>query len=132
MGTSVCEENELICNAEQCHCKTLLPLVEYKNLMRGHQGTAGNMGVYATAIPAGFLIDSRGPRPAVLIGSVALAAGYLPIHQGECLVPVNHIFANYLSVRLWSRINGSGSPMLLLLPHWFGKLHGFCSRHENM
>lgn len=33
-------------------------------------------------IPAGILIDTRGPRMGVLVGAIALAAGYFPIHKG--------------------------------------------------
>lgn len=31
----------------------------------------------------GLLVDSRGPRPAVLLGAIALGAGYFPIHRGK-------------------------------------------------
>lgn len=33
-------------------------------------------------IPAGLLIDSRGPRIGVLVGAACLAAGYFPIYKG--------------------------------------------------
>lgn len=42
-------------------------------------GNAGNIGMYATGIPAGLLIDSRGPRWGVLLGAIALACGYFPL-----------------------------------------------------
>ena len=44
-------------------------------------GLFGNLGMYSLGVPIGMLIDSRGPRPAVLAGSVLLAAGYFPLHQ---------------------------------------------------
>lgn len=42
----------------------------------------GNLGMYATGIPAGMLIDARGPRWGVAIGTVLFAAGYYPIAKG--------------------------------------------------
>lgn len=42
-------------------------------------GNAGNIGMYATGIPAGMLIDSRGPRWGVMLGAIALACGYFPL-----------------------------------------------------
>jgi len=43
-------------------------------------GAAGNVGAYAMGIPAGILIDTRGPRIGVLAGAACIAAGYFPIH----------------------------------------------------
>lgn len=45
-------------------------------------GVAGNVGMYASGIPAGLLIDKRGPRPAILLGAIALGTGYFPIRKG--------------------------------------------------
>lgn len=44
-------------------------------------GNAGNIGMYAMGIPAGLLIDSRGPRWGVLLGLICLACGYFPLHN---------------------------------------------------
>lgn len=44
-------------------------------------GTMGNMGMYASGIPLGYLVDSRGPHPGVLLGSIALGTGYFPIKR---------------------------------------------------
>jgi MFS family permease len=44
-------------------------------------GLFGNLGMYSLGVPIGMFIDSRGPRPAVLGGSVLLAVGYFPLHQ---------------------------------------------------
>ncbi|EEH05885.1 conserved hypothetical protein [Histoplasma capsulatum G186AR] len=44
-------------------------------------GAAGNLGMYASGIPVGLLIDSKGPRPGMLLGIVALGAGYFPMHR---------------------------------------------------
>jgi len=32
-------------------------------------------------IPVGILVDTKGPRPAVIMGALLLAAGYFPLHQ---------------------------------------------------
>ncbi|KAK5087072.1 hypothetical protein LTR05_004243 [Lithohypha guttulata] len=39
----------------------------------------GNLGMYATGIPAGMLIDARSPRWGVAVGTVFFAGGYYPI-----------------------------------------------------
>ncbi|KAL5629012.1 hypothetical protein BROUX41_002403 [Berkeleyomyces rouxiae] len=44
-------------------------------------GTCGNLGMYAVGIPIGIFVDSRGPRPAVLLGAVCLLAGYYSLHK---------------------------------------------------
>ncbi|KAF1811511.1 MFS general substrate transporter [Eremomyces bilateralis CBS 781.70] len=47
----------------------------YSNLI----GTCGNMGMYATGIPVGMFIDTKGPRPSMIFGSFCLGIGYFPI-----------------------------------------------------
>lgn len=42
----------------------------------------GNLGMYATGIPAGMLIDARSPRWGVAVGTVFFAGGYYPIAKG--------------------------------------------------
>lgn len=37
--------------------------------------------MYAVGLPVGILVDKKGPRPAVLLGSIMLALGYFPLHQ---------------------------------------------------
>ncbi|KAJ2969805.1 hypothetical protein NUW58_g9889 [Xylaria curta] len=44
-------------------------------------GLAGNLGMYLMGVPIGMFIDSRGPRPAVLAGSLLLGLGYLPLQR---------------------------------------------------
>jgi MFS family permease len=44
-------------------------------------GTAGNMGMYASGIPLGYMVDKKGPHPGILLGSIALGAGYFPIKK---------------------------------------------------
>ncbi|KAK2067792.1 hypothetical protein P8C59_001499 [Phyllachora maydis] len=43
-------------------------------------GLAGNLGMYSLGVPIGMFVDQRGPRPAVLVGSLLLGAGYIPFH----------------------------------------------------
>ncbi|KAL1305447.1 hypothetical protein AAFC00_002328 [Neodothiora populina] len=42
-------------------------------------GSAGNIGMYASGVPFGILIDTKGPRWSVLVGAIALACGYFPL-----------------------------------------------------
>ncbi|KAF9638099.1 Major facilitator superfamily [Lasiodiplodia theobromae] len=44
-------------------------------------GAAGNIGMYATGIPVGMLVDSKGPRPAAFLGAVLLILGYYPLQK---------------------------------------------------
>ncbi|KAI9736066.1 MAG: hypothetical protein M1818_006242 [Claussenomyces sp. TS43310] len=62
-------------------------------------GLAGNFGMYATGIPVGIFVDKRGPRPAVIVGSLLLALGYFPLRQAY--------------------IRGAGSMFLLCLYSFF-------------
>ncbi|KAF1992434.1 MFS general substrate transporter [Aulographum hederae CBS 113979] len=42
-------------------------------------GASGNLGMYASGIPLGWLVDKKSPRLAILIGGAALGLGYFPI-----------------------------------------------------
>ncbi|CAK7198271.1 hypothetical protein SEUCBS139899_000931 [Sporothrix eucalyptigena] len=44
-------------------------------------GLAGNLGMYSMGVPIGMFIDTKGPRPAVIAGSILLALGYFPLRQ---------------------------------------------------
>lgn len=44
-------------------------------------GLAANFGMYTMGIPIGIFVDARGPRPAVLAGTVLLAAGYFSLRR---------------------------------------------------
>ena len=44
-------------------------------------GAAGNVGMYASGIPFGHLVDTRGPRPGAVLGAILLGAGYFPIKK---------------------------------------------------
>ncbi|KAB5535256.1 major facilitator superfamily domain-containing protein [Coniochaeta sp. 2T2.1] len=41
-------------------------------------GLAGNLGMYSLGVPVGLFVDHKGPRPAVLAGSILLGLGYFP------------------------------------------------------
>ncbi|OHF03390.1 major facilitator superfamily transporter [Colletotrichum orchidophilum] len=43
-------------------------------------GLSANLGMYSLGVPVGMLVDHKGPRSAVIIGSVLLALGYFPFH----------------------------------------------------
>ncbi|PGH06532.1 hypothetical protein GX51_02357 [Blastomyces parvus] len=76
-------------------------------------GTAGNLGMYATGIPVGLLVDSKGPRPGILIGIVALGLGYFPLHrayvsgQGSMGVPALCFFMFLSGVGSGSGFSGA-------------------------
>jgi hypothetical protein len=42
----------------------------------------GNVGMYASGIPLGYMVD-RKPKYGVMLGAFALGAGYFPIKKGE-------------------------------------------------
>jgi hypothetical protein len=43
------------------------------------------MGMYASGIPMGYLVDTKGPQLAIIVGAAALGAGYYPIYFGSSL-----------------------------------------------
>jgi len=55
--------------------------------------------MYSMGIPIGIFVDTRGPRPAVIVGSILLALGYFPLRQAY--------------------VKGSGSMFLLCLYSFF-------------
>lgn len=44
-------------------------------------GAAGNMGMYASGIPFGHMVDTRGPKLGSVLGGLMLGAGYFPIKK---------------------------------------------------
>ena len=44
-------------------------------------GLAGNLGMYSMGVPIGLFVDHRGPRPAVIAGSLFLGLGYYPFRH---------------------------------------------------
>ncbi|KAF6836223.1 major facilitator superfamily transporter [Colletotrichum musicola] len=43
-------------------------------------GLSANLGMYSLGVPVGMLVDHKGPRSAVIGGSILLALGYFPFH----------------------------------------------------
>ena len=43
---------------------------------------AGNIGLYCSGFFTGYLTDTRGPRPALILGALALFWGYYPLYLG--------------------------------------------------
>ncbi len=81
MGAAIRREAEALVNPKQPHSKTFL--VSYlSSRTERYQGVFGNLGMYASGIPLGLMVDSKGPRPGVLIGALALGSGYYLIHKG--------------------------------------------------
>ncbi|KAI1805229.1 MFS general substrate transporter [Daldinia bambusicola] len=56
--------------------------------------------MYSMGVPVGMFVDSKGPRPAVIVGSFLLGLGYFPLHQaydaGQGSVPWM-CFVSYLT-----------------------------------
>ncbi|KAF2199428.1 MFS general substrate transporter [Delitschia confertaspora ATCC 74209] len=69
-------------------------------------GTAANLGMYASGIPIGMITDTKGPRLSALIGMVALAVGYFPIHTAFERGPGS---MNIALISLCSFMTGIGS-----------------------
>ena len=77
--------------------------------------------MYITGIPAGILVDSKGPKPPLILGALLLFFGYFPIYQG---VSVGAVFVGSgtmlrdFSIRSRQGLNVSGSIMFLFRPYW--------------
>ncbi|KAL8756189.1 MAG: hypothetical protein Q9199_003107 [Rusavskia elegans] len=44
-------------------------------------GTFGNLGMYGGGIPVGILVDSKGPKPGVVLGGSLMGSGYFAMHR---------------------------------------------------
>jgi hypothetical protein len=82
MGASICRADETLIYGEQPDSGFPAPGERFLRLTVDFKGAAGNLGMYASGIPLGLMIDARGPRIALLIGAAALGGGYYPIHKG--------------------------------------------------
>ncbi|KIV97947.1 hypothetical protein PV10_01643 [Exophiala mesophila] len=69
-------------------------------------GTFGNLGMYATGIPAGIMIDAKSPRWGVVLGIVLFFLGYYPIAQAYSAGPGAYSVA---SICVFSFFTGAGS-----------------------
>ncbi|KAI9783764.1 MAG: hypothetical protein M1839_003100 [Geoglossum umbratile] len=94
-------------------------------------GTAANLGMYASGIPVGILVDSKGPRISVLIGALALGAGYYPIHlaydwgPGATSVPVLCLFSLLTGIGSCAAFSASLKSAALNFPHHRGTATAF-------
>lgn len=75
--------------------------------------------MYAAGIPVGLLVDSRGPRPGVMMGAFLLGIGYFMMHKGwRRLLHCRPSFLIFHSVRLWTRLDRVTMVVLLPVPDW--------------
>lgn len=66
----------------------------------------GNVGMYASGIPVGLLVDNKGPRPSVLLGGICLGLGYFPISRAYDSGPGS---VNIVFIAFFSFLTGLGS-----------------------
>lgn len=80
-------------------------------------------------IPVGMLVDSKGPRPAVVIGALLLAAGYFPLHQaydrGSGSLPLLCMFSFFSGLGGCAAFAASIKTSALNWPHHRGTATGF-------
>jgi MFS family permease len=69
-------------------------------------GNFGNLGMYAMGIPGGMLIDSRGPRWGVAMGSICLGLGYFLLKRAYDAGPGEY---GMVTMCLASLLTGVGS-----------------------
>lgn len=92
-------------------------------------GLSGNLGMYSLGIPIGILIDTKGPRPAVVIGCLLLGTGYFPLHQaynrGSGSVPLLCLFSLMSGLGGCAAFAASIKTSALNWPHHRGTATGF-------
>ncbi|KAI9880115.1 MAG: hypothetical protein M1830_005360 [Pleopsidium flavum] len=94
-------------------------------------GVFGNLGMYASGIPVGLMVDSKGPRPGVLIGALALGSGYYLIHKaydngpGSMGVPVICLFSFLTGMGSCSAFSASIKTSALNWPNHRGTATAF-------
>ena len=80
-------------------------------------------------IPVGMLVDSKGPRPAVILGTILLAAGYFPLHQaydrGSGSIPLLCMFSFFTGLGGCAAFAASIKTSALNWPHHRGAATGF-------
>ena len=114
MGSSIRRQDEALLHSEQPD----RALKSYKDVTRADyiKGVFGNLGMYASGIPVGLLVDSKGPRPGVLMGSTLLGSGYFSLHRGTA--PSLSLYRARLtlrSIQRWSWISGASVVVSLLV-----------------
>lgn len=85
--------------------------------------------MYSFGIPVGILVDSKGPRPAVVIGCLLLGLGYFPLHQaynrGSGSVPLLCLFSFLTGLGGCAAFAASVKTSALNWPHHRGTATGF-------
>lgn len=80
-------------------------------------------------IPIGMLVDAKGPRPAVILGALLLAAGYFPLHQaydkGSGSMPLLCLFSFMTGLGGCAAFAASIKTSALNWPHHRGTATGF-------
>ncbi|KAI9718549.1 MAG: hypothetical protein M1812_004000 [Candelaria pacifica] len=94
-------------------------------------GSFGNLGMYASGIPIGMLVDAKGPRPGGLIGALCLGLGYYPIHKaydggsGSVHIVLLCIFSTLTGIGSCSAFAASIKTAALNWPHHRGTATAF-------
>lgn len=85
--------------------------------------------MYSAGVPIGMLIDSKGPRPAVVLGSILLGIGYYPLHvaysAGHGSVPLMCFFSYLTGLGGCMAFNASVKTSALNWPHHRGTATAF-------
>ena len=89
--------------------------------------------MYGTGIPVGLLIDTKGPRPGVLIGVLALGSGYFLIYKGMSSIPFRAvILADFGSLCQRPRLYGCPPHLFLLVLDGDGQLLCFLRSNKDL
>ncbi|MCJ1286301.1 hypothetical protein MMC26_005646 [Xylographa opegraphella] len=78
MGTAIRLEVEPIIYTEQPYREDPSPVVD---VFSRYKGVSGNLGMYASGIPIGLLVDAKGPKPGVYLGCAMLGIGYFALYS---------------------------------------------------
>jgi len=85
--------------------------------------------MYSFGIPIGILIDTKGPRPAVIAGAIALALGYFPLYRaydkGSGWLPLLCFYSYLSGMGGCAAFNASIKASALNWPHHRGTATGF-------
>lgn len=85
--------------------------------------------MYSMGVPIGMLIDSKGPRPAVVLGSFLLGIGYYPLHvaysDGHGSVPLMCFFSYLTGLGGCMAFNAAVKTSALNWPHHRGTATAF-------
>lgn len=89
--------------------------------------------MYGTGIPVGVLIDSKGPRPGVLIGVLAIGSGYFLIYKGLCSTTLSSRSSDERSsLQQRSRFYGCSAHLFLLVLDGDGQLLCVLCSNQDM